>query len=82
MVENRPWADFLAHVILVIGVAVIAFPLYVTFIASTLTYDQVVTVPMKLTPGDQLVDNYTQVLRAGSEKGSHAAVLPLVSTAL
>ena len=78
MVENRPWADFVAHVILVIGVAVIAFPLYVTFIASTLTYDQVVTVPMKLTPGDQLVDNYTQVLRAGSEKGSHAAVLPML----
>jgi len=78
MVENRPWADFLAHVILVIGVAVIAFPLYVTFIASTLTYDQVVTVPMKLTPGDQLVDNYTQVLTAGSEKGSHAAVLPML----
>ena len=78
MVENRPWADFVAHVILVIGVAVIAFPLYVTFIASTLTYDQVVTVPMKLTPGDQLVDNYTQVLTAGSEKGSHAAVLPML----
>jgi len=78
MVENRPWADFVAHVILVIGVAVIAFPLYVTFVASTLTYDQVVTVPMKLTPGDQLVDNYTQVLRAGSEKGSHAAVLPML----
>jgi len=78
MVENRPWADFVAHVILVIGVAVIAFPLYVTFVASTLTYDQVVTVPMKLTPGDQLVDNYTQVLTAGSEKGSHAAVLPML----
>jgi len=59
-------------------VAVIAFPLYVTFVASTLTYDQVVTVPMKLTPGDQLVDNYTQVLTAGSEKGSHAAVLPML----
>ncbi|HEX4764114.1 MAG TPA: sn-glycerol-3-phosphate ABC transporter permease UgpE [Usitatibacter sp.] len=78
MVENRPWADFAAHVILILGVLVVAFPLYVTFIASTLTYDQVVTVPMKLTPGDQMIENYAQVLKAGSEKGSHAAVLPML----
>jgi sn-glycerol 3-phosphate transport system permease protein len=82
MVENRPWADFIAHLILVVGVLVIAFPLYVTFIASTLTYDEVVTVPMRLTPGLELVDNYTQVLRAGSEKGSHAAVLPMLLNSL
>jgi sn-glycerol 3-phosphate transport system permease protein len=78
MVENRPWADFTAHAILLIGVAVIAFPLYVTFVASTLAYDDVVTVPMRLTPGDQLVENYSQVLKAGSAKGSHAAVLPML----
>ena len=78
MVENRPWADFVAHLILIAGVAVVAFPLYVTFIASTLTYDQVITVPMKLTPGDQMFENYAQVLKAGSEKGSHAAVLPML----
>jgi len=78
MVENRPWADFAAHVILILGVVVVAFPLYVTFIASTLTYDQVITVPMKLTPGDQMLHNYAQVLSAGSEKGSHAAVLPML----
>ncbi|MGZ5036871.1 MAG: sn-glycerol-3-phosphate ABC transporter permease UgpE, partial [Usitatibacter sp.] len=51
-----------------------AFPLYVTFVASTLTYDQIVTVPMPLVPGDQLLENYSQVLRAGSQKGSAAPV--------
>ena len=50
MVENRPWMDVLAHAILLLGVAVVAFPLYVTFVASTLTYDQVVTVPMQMWP--------------------------------
>ena len=78
MVENRPWADFFAHVILIIGVLVVAFPLYVTFVASTITYDEVVTVPMRLTPGDKLIENYSQVLTSGSEKGSHAAVLPML----
>jgi sn-glycerol 3-phosphate transport system permease protein len=74
MVENRPWLDFLAHAILIIGVALVAFPLYVTFVASTLTYDQIVTVPMPLVPGDQMFENYSQVLKAGSQKGSAAPV--------
>ena len=48
MVENRPWLDFLAHAILLVGVAIVAFPLYITFVASTLTYDQIINVPMPL----------------------------------
>lgn len=74
MVENRPWSDFLAHAVLVLGVILVAFPLYVTFVASTLTYDEIVTVPMPLLPGDQLFENYSQVLAAGSTKGSSAPV--------
>src|SRR4051812_20976326 len=74
MVENRPFLDALAHAILIIGVALVAFPLYVTFVASTLTYDQIITVPMPLIPGDQLFENYGQVLSAGSHKGSAAPV--------
>ena len=74
MVENRPWADFFAHAVLIFGVILVAFPLYVTFVASTLTYDQIIDVPMPLIPGDQLIENYSQVLRAGSNKGSAAPV--------
>src|SRR5712671_4124106 len=74
MVENRPWADFFAHAVLILGVILVAFPLYVTFVASTLTYDQIINVPMPLVPGDQLFENYGQVLRAGSQKGSAAPV--------
>ena len=74
MVENRPWLDFLAHAILIVGVILVAFPLYVTFVASTLTYDEIITVPMPLVPGDQLFENYSQVLKAGSTKGSAAPV--------
>ena len=74
MVENRPWADFFAHAVLILGVVLVAFPLYVTFVASTLTYDEIVNVPMPLIPGDQALENYGQVLRAGSTKGSAAPV--------
>ena len=74
MIENRPFFTFLAHAILIIGVAIVAFPLYVTVIASTLTPEQVLTVPMQLVPGDQLVENYSHVLAQGSTKGSAAPV--------
>jgi len=82
MVENRPWLDFLAHAILIVGVIVVAFPLFVTFVASTRTYDDIITVPMPLVPGDQLIDNYAQVLRAGSTKGSSAPVSTMLVNSL
>ena len=82
MVENRPWLTALSHAVLIAGVIVIAFPLYVTFVASTLTLDQILTVPMPLLPGDQLVHNYTQVLTAGSTKGSAAAVSTMLTNSL
>ena len=74
MVENRPWHDFLAHAVLIAGVILVAFPLWVTFVASTLRYEEIVNVPMPLLPGDQLVKNYSQVLTSGSERGSSAPV--------
>jgi len=74
MVENRPLLTFFSHAMLIAGVAVIAFPLYVTFVASTLTYEQILQVPMPLIPGDQLWSNYGQVLASGSTRGSAAPV--------
>ncbi|MBI4986009.1 MAG: sn-glycerol-3-phosphate ABC transporter permease UgpE [Rhodocyclales bacterium] len=74
MIENRPWLNFLAHAILVVGVLVVAFPLYVTFVASTLTLDEIIHVPMPLLPGGHLWENYSQVLTAGSEGGAAAPV--------
>jgi sn-glycerol 3-phosphate transport system permease protein len=82
MVENRPWVTFLSHAVLIAGVVVVAFPLYVTFVASTLTLDQIVQVPMPLLPGDQFLENYSQVLTAGSTKGSSAAVSTMLMNSL
>ena len=74
MVENRPWLTVLSHAILVAGVLLVAFPLYITFVASTLTLEQILSVPMPLVPGDQFWANYTQVLTAGSQRGAAAPV--------
>jgi sn-glycerol 3-phosphate transport system permease protein len=82
MVENRPWLTFFSHAVLILGVLAVAFPLYVTFVASTLTLEQVMQVPMQLTPGDQLMQNYTQVLTGGSTKGSKAAASSMLVNSL
>ena len=79
MVEKRPLLDFISHAVLVLGAVVIAFPLYVTFVASTLTFEEIMQVPMPLLPGNQFIENYSQVLFAGSTKGSKAAVLDMLT---
>lgn len=66
MVERRPWLDILAHAILTLGLVIVAFPLYVTFVASTQTAQEVASAPMSLIPGPHLVDNYMQVLFGGA----------------
>jgi sn-glycerol 3-phosphate transport system permease protein len=74
MVENRPWMTVFYYTVLTLGVLVIAFPLYITFVASTLTMEQILRAPMPLIPGDQFFSNYGQVLAAGSKNGSAAPV--------
>ena len=37
MVERRPGLTVFSHAVLIAGILVVGFPLYVTFVASTLT---------------------------------------------
>jgi sn-glycerol 3-phosphate transport system permease protein len=82
MVENRPWLTFFSHAVLILGVLAVAFPLYVTFVASTLTLEQTLQVPMRLIPGNQLIENYSQVLTGGTSTGSKAAVSSMLFNSL
>ena len=54
MVERRPWMTLLSHAVLITGVLVVAFPLYLTFVASTQTAQAIVQAPMPLLPGGHL----------------------------
>jgi len=82
MVENRPWLTFFSHAILIAGIFVIAFPLYVTFVGSTLTLDEIVRVPMPLVPGEHFWENYKQVLTAGTARGAAAPVAQMMANSL
>ena len=65
MVEKRGLSHWLTHAGLILGVLLIFFPIWLAFVASTLTPQQVVQSPMPLLPGDQFWDNYARALTAG-----------------
>ena len=82
MVEHRPVGTVLSHVVLIAGVAIIALPLYVGFVASTLSFDQVTSVPMPMTPGTHLLENWGGVLLHGSTSGARAPVAQMMWNSL
>ena len=65
MVEHRPIARLIAHLVLVLGILIVAFPIYYTFIASTQTLQTILSPPLPLTPGNQFVENYGTALFSG-----------------
>ncbi|HLR12720.1 MAG TPA: sn-glycerol-3-phosphate ABC transporter permease UgpE [Burkholderiaceae bacterium] len=82
MIERRPFLDFLSHFILILGVAIIAFPLYVTFVASTQTAHEVAQAPMSLWPGQEFIRNYSNVLFGSVESAAPVARMLWISTAM
>src|SRR5262249_60775134 len=74
--------DVLAHAVLIVGAALMAFPIYIAFVASTHTLSQTLT-GLPLLPGDRLIDNYRQVLSEGLRKYAPPPIWPmLLNTAL
>ena len=65
MVENRPWLTAISHIVLILGIAVVMLPLWVTIVASTHEGTDLLTVPIPMWFGDQMIENYTQMLSSG-----------------
>ena len=62
MVERRPLMDLLAHAVMLLGVLIVAFPLYLAFVASTHTAQDIVQAPMPLLPGSHFWETYKAAL--------------------
>ena len=72
MVERRPALTVLSHLVLILGVLIVAFPVYVTFVASTQTAEQIAqSRPLSLVPGDHMVETYTRAFFGG--KGDYGS---------
>ena len=61
-------ANWLPHAILCLGIAIIVFPLYLTFVASTLPTQAIAQSPMPLIPGGSFFENYSRALFKGAEQ--------------
>lgn len=62
MVENRPILDFLTHAVLILGVALVAFPVYIALIAATHHASELSSGLMPLLPGGEFFNNMSLVL--------------------
>jgi sn-glycerol 3-phosphate transport system permease protein len=75
MIENRPILRAISHLVLILGVIIVAFPVYVTLVASTQTAEQIVQqAPMSLVPGSNMLESYKTALFGGiTQMGSKTA---------
>lgn len=81
MIENRPFLNFITHMVLILGVFIVALPVYVTFIASTHSAENVLQAPMSLLPGGHFFENYQRVLTSGAGNSS-AGVAQMMGNSL
>ena len=66
MVERRRFGDFVPHMILWIGIAIVAFPVYLCFVGSTLDQATIANGQMGLMPGSLFVETYWRTLFVGT----------------
>jgi len=65
MVEPVGGSLWFTHILMILGVLLIFFPIWLAFVASTVTQADLVSPPMPLLPGDHFIENYTKALFSG-----------------
>ena len=85
MIQRNPVLDFVSHLILGVGVLVVIFPVFITFIGSTQTAEQITSSnPISLWPGTNFVESYRLALFGGKTSGGStvAPVAPMLWVSL
>jgi sn-glycerol 3-phosphate transport system permease protein len=74
--------DWLPQAILWAGIAIVAFPIYLALVASTLTNQEIAQAPMTLLPGTQLLENYRDALLRGGVQRLSPPVMSMMWNSL
>ena len=82
MVENRPILNFLSHLVLIIGVVVVVFPVYLAFIASTRGPNDFYSGVVPLLPGPHMIENYWAMLSSGMTTSGAPPLGPMMLNSL
>ena len=78
MVENNRLSHLVAHVVLLVGVVIVAFPVYLAVIASTYDPVSISNGTFTLWPGGQMMKNYSDTLFVGTKGSSREPVLGML----
>ncbi|TVQ52557.1 MAG: sn-glycerol-3-phosphate ABC transporter permease UgpE [Rhodobacteraceae bacterium] len=82
MVENRPLGNLLSHVVLILGVAIVVFPIYVAIVASTHPPGTFVRGVMPLLPGPNGLENYVTALTEGRSRAGTPPISLMLANSL
>ena len=77
MVEKKKSGYWLTHLGLILGALFIFFPVWLTFVASTVTQDAIIYPPLPMLPGTEFFENYANALFRGSPEG-YGAKVPVI----
>ena len=78
MVERSTTRGILAHAIMILGALVVAFPIYLAFVASTHNPQELMQSPMPLLPGSHLWASYSAALNGGGQNNSAMPVARMI----
>jgi sn-glycerol 3-phosphate transport system permease protein len=70
------------HAVLIAGLMLVLFPIYVAFVASSHPLPDILEAPMTLLPGSRLVANFGEALDAGTVKTSGQPVAAMLFNSL
>jgi sn-glycerol 3-phosphate transport system permease protein len=70
------------HAILIVGLLLVLFPIYVAFVASSHPLADILETPMTLLPGSRLIANFGEALDAGTVKTSGQPVAAMLFNSL
>lgn len=65
MIGSSPIRTFFAHLLLILGIIIVAFPIYSTFVGSTHSLQTILRPPLPMLPGGQGIANYSEALFGG-----------------
>ncbi len=82
MVENRKFLTFTSHLIIIIGIIIMLFPVWLALVASTHTVHDLLKAPMPILPGHEFFHNFSKVLGHGFASSGGIPIYPMLINSL
>jgi sn-glycerol 3-phosphate transport system permease protein len=82
MIERRKFGNLIPHAVLCMGVLIVAFPIYLAFVATTQDTATIANGQMSLLPGDHFLETFYRTLFIGSSGTTREPVFVMLFNSL